>query len=250
MSDQPIIQVRGLSKAFDERIVLSDISFDVYPEEITVLLGGSGSGKSTILKHLLGLYPLEPDIVRIFGRDIATMDDDEQQKFYMRLGVLYQNGALLNSLPLADNISLALEQHSDLPDNLIEEMVRMKLSLVNLEDAYDLFPSELSGGMLKRAALARAIIMDPPLLFCDEPGSGLDPVSLAGLDQLILNLKKQLGMTILIVTHEVASVMRIADRIIFVKDSEITFSGTLEEALASNNQALKDFFGKGKGTRL
>jgi phospholipid/cholesterol/gamma-HCH transport system ATP-binding protein len=246
MNNQPIIKVTGLSKAFGERQVLEDISFTINHEEVTVILGGSGSGKSTILKHLLGLYPVEPGVVSIFGKDITALDDNEQLKFYMKLGVFYQNGALLNSLSVSENVSLALEQHTNLPSHIIEEMVRMKLSLVNLGDAYDLFPSQLSGGMLKRAALARAIIMDPPLLFCDEPGSGLDPVSLANLDQLILDLRKQLGMTVVMVTHNVSSIMRIADRIIFLNDAKIVFAGTLQEALDSDIEALREFFGKAK----
>ncbi len=247
MNNHPIIEVTGLSKAFGERQVLKDVSFTVNREEITVILGGSGSGKSTILKHLLGLYPVKPGVIRIFDKDITALEDDEQLKFYMKLGVFYQNGALLNSLRVSENVSLALEQHTTLPPHIIEDMVRMKLSLVNLGDAYDLFPSQLSGGMLKRAALARAIIMDPPLLFCDEPGSGLDPVSLAALDQLILDLRKQLGMTVVMVTHDVSSIRRIADRIIFINHATVVFAGTLQEALDSDIEALQDFFGKGIG---
>jgi phospholipid/cholesterol/gamma-HCH transport system ATP-binding protein len=186
-------------------------------------------------------------MISIFNNDIAKIGEDEALQLYLKLGVFYQNGALLNSLTVGDNVALPLEQHTKLPPSLIEEMVRTKLNLVNLEYAYYLYPSQLSGGMLKRAALARAIIMDPPLLFCDEPGAGLDPVSLASLDDLILNLRKQMGMTIVMVTHEVSSILRIADKILFVENGVIAFEDTLEKARKSENHSLKDFFTVGTG---
>jgi phospholipid/cholesterol/gamma-HCH transport system ATP-binding protein len=247
MEGEKIIEVNGLSVSFDEREVLKDVSFTVNRGDVTVLLGGSGSGKSTILKHLLGLFPPEPGVVSIFGDDIAEIEEEDELEFYLKLGVFYQNGALLNSLTVGDNVALPLEQNTNLPPHIVEDMVRTKLNLVNLEDAYYLFPSQLSGGMLKRAALARAIIMDPPLLFCDEPGAGLDPVSLAGLDDLILNLREQLGMTIVMVTHEVSSILRIADKVLFVEDGIIAFEGSLKNARKSNVLSLKNFFSVGTG---
>ncbi|PWE01263.1 ABC transporter ATP-binding protein [Marinilabilia rubra] len=246
MEEGRIIEVNNLRVSFDEREVLKGVSFSVNQGEITVILGGSGSGKSTILKHLLGLFPVKSDIVSVFGSDLAEVDEDDL-RFYKKLGVFYQNGALLNSLSVGENVALPLEQHTNLPAEIIEDMVRTKLNLVNLEDAFYLYPSQLSGGMLKRAALARAIIMDPPLLFCDEPGAGLDPVSLAGLDDLILKLRQQLGMTVLMVTHEVSSILRIADKILFVDNGIIAFDGSLEEARKSEMKALKDFFTVGTG---
>lgn len=247
MKENKIIEVNHLKVTFDDREVLKDVSFTITQGDVTVILGGSGSGKSTILKHILGLFPVEAGVVNLLDQDIATLEEKDELDFYLKLGVFYQNGALLNSLTVGDNVALPLEQHTDLPQKLIEEMVRTKLNLVNLEDAYYLYPSQLSGGMLKRAALARAIILDPPVLFCDEPGAGLDPVSLAALDELILKLRDQLGMTVVMVTHEVSSILRIADKILFVEDGVIGFDGTLEEARKSPLPSLKDFFTVGTG---
>jgi len=154
---------------------------------------------------------------------------------------------LLNSLTVGENVALPLQQHTDLPDEMIERMVKLKLRLVNLEGTYNMLPSSLSGGMLKRAALARAIIMDPPILFCDEPGSGLDPVSLASLDNLILNLQRLLGITVIMITHEVSSIFRVADRIIFIDEGKVIFEGTLDEAVTAENKSLEEFFRKGRG---
>jgi phospholipid/cholesterol/gamma-HCH transport system ATP-binding protein len=160
------------------------------------------------------------------------------------MGVLFQKGALLNSLTVSENISIALEQHSKLTPEMIEELVRVKLGLVGLSHAWDYTPDQLSGGMLKRAALARAISLDPLLLFCDEPSAGLDPVTLADLDDLFLNLKKQLGITIILVTHEVASIKRLADRIIYLDSGRVIFEGTLEDGLNSRIPQISRFFRK------
>lgn len=244
---EKIIKVKGLNASFDKRQILKDVSFSVHQGEIAVILGESGSGKSTILKHMLGLFPITPGTVTILGQDIAKLEEEETMNFYRKLGVFYQNGALLNSLTVAENIALPLEQHTNLPNHIIENLVRTKLRLVNLNNAYYLYPSQLSGGMLKRAALARAIIMDPPLLFCDEPGAGLDPVSLATLDELILNLRDQLGMTVVMVTHEVTSILRIANKVIFVNKGSIAFEGSLEKAQTSDIPDLRAFFRVGTG---
>lgn len=246
MASKKIIEVRNLSTFFGDREILTDISFDVFENDITVILGGSGAGKSVLLKHMLGLYMADVGSIHIFNRNMIEMDEEEQNRFYLQMGVFYQNGGLLNSLTVGENIALPLEQHTDLSDELITRIVWTKLQLVNLLDAYYLYPSQLSGGMLKRAALARAIVLDPPLLFCDEPGAGLDPVSLASLDELILNLREQMGMSIVIITHEISSILRIADRIIFIDDGELIFQGKLEEALDSNIEKIRSFFEKGR----
>ena len=242
MEDHNIIKVRDLIAGFDENIVLSDINLDIKQKEITVILGGSGCGKSTLLKHLLGIYRAEQGTIEVLGKNIGEIDEKELSSLYLKIGVFYQNGALLNSFTVADNVALPLEQHTNLPSFLIEDIVRMKLGLVKLEGSYHHFPSELSGGMLKRAALARAIVMDPPLIFCDEPGAGLDPVSLKELDELILDLKQQLGITIILITHEISSIKRLADKIIFLANGGIAFEGTYKEAVNSSVKEVAAFF--------
>lgn len=242
MNKEKVIAVENLHAAFEDRIILSGVSFSAFKGEVTVLLGGSGSGKTTVLKHLLGLYPITGGRISVLGKDVATLREVEQVELYLQMGVFYQSGALLNSLTVAENVALPLMQHTKLPSDLIREIVYMKLGLVNLTHAYHLYPSQLSGGMLKRAALARAIVMDPPLLFCDEPGAGLDPISLESLDQLILNLKNKLGMSIVMVTHEVSSIMRIANKIVFLDQGKVVFEGALEDALKSEQEAVKAFF--------
>ncbi len=241
-----IIEVEGLSASFDSKEILSGISFSAYDKQTTVLLGGSGSGKTTILRHILGLHSVKNGTIKISGKDITRLEENEQTQLYLQMGVFYQTGGLFSSLTVGENVALPLEQHTDLPDEIIYDIALQKLSLVNLEHTYQMYPSQLSGGMSKRVALARAIVMDPPMLFCDEPGAGLDPVSLAALDELINHLKKQLGMSIIIVTHEVSSIMRIADRIVFLDEGKVIFEGTVSEALSSNKDALINFFDKSK----
>ncbi len=242
MAQKKIVEVKGLSATFGDRRILQDVTFDAYEGEVTVILGESGSGKTSILKHLLGLYDIQEGYVSVLNKNIADLSEEEQKQLYLMMGVFYQNGGLLNSLTVGENVSLPLEQHTKLNSKIIKRIVLTKLQLVNLENVYDLYPSQLSGGMLKRAALARAMVMDPVLLFCDEPGAGLDPVSLASLDKLILNLRDQLGMSIVIITHEVSSILRIADRIVYIDEGRIIFKGKLKEALENKNKEVHDFF--------
>lgn len=242
MEIENVIEVRGLGVAFDNEVILSDVNFTASKGEVTVILGGSGSGKTTVLKHLLGLYPVQTGFVSVLGRDISHLKEDEQIRLYLKMGVFFQDGALLNSLTVAENVALPLEQHTNLSKPLIRDIVHMKLGLVNLEHAWHLYPSQLSGGMLKRAALARAIAMDPPILFCDEPGAGLDPVSLKSLDDLILNLKNQLGMSVIMVTHEVLSIMRVADKIVFLDKGSTVYEGDVKKAVDSEIPVIKNFF--------
>jgi phospholipid/cholesterol/gamma-HCH transport system ATP-binding protein len=241
-----IIEVKDLSATFGERKILHEVSFKAFEQEITVIIGASGSGKTTILKHLLGLYPIQEGYISVMGKNLLEIDEEEQKMLYKSMGVFYQNGGLLNSLTIGENLGLPLEQHTNLDDELIRRIVMMKLDQVHLGNVFDQYPSQLSGGMLKRAALARAMIMDPPLLFCDEPGAGLDPVSLASLDHLLINLKEQFGISMVIITHQVSSILRIADRIIFLEDGRVIFYDTLSAALESGIESITDFFNKGK----
>ncbi len=238
----PIIQVRNLTAQYDEEIVLDDVSIDVYPNEIAIILGKSGCGKTTLLKNIIRLYQPSSGTIEILGQDVTWMEEIEFNKILRKIGVLFQNGALLNSLTVADNIAIPLEQHTDLPPSLIRRLVREKLHLVELDNAGSLLPSQLSGGMRKRAALARAIALDPLILFGDEPTAGLDPVTAAALDQLLLKLRRLLNMTLVIVTHELTSIQRIADRIIFLDRGKVIFQGTLDAAKQSSISTIQRFF--------
>lgn len=241
---EEIIRVSNLAATFGKNRVLKDVSFTAYENEITVILGTSGCGKTTVLKHLIGLYPVQHGEITIMGKRIDGIDEDEFAKFRLNMGVLFQNGALLNSLTIEENVAVALEQHSKLTPKMISDLVRIKLKLVGLSKVIDYLPEQLSGGMLKRAALARAISMDPLLLFCDEPSAGLDPVTLSDLDDLFLKLKKQIGISIILVTHEVASIKRLADRIIFIDNGIVIFQGSIDEALQSGVHQIVKFFRK------
>ncbi len=239
---QPIISTKNLFAGYNETAILDDISIDIYENEITVILGVSGCGKTTLLKNLIGLMKPTKGMIEILGHDMVYIEEDEYNRLMRNVGVLFQGGALLNSIPISNNVAIPLEQHTNLPFHLIDQIVRLKLSLVGLEHAYDFLPSQLSGGMRKRAALARAIALDPAILFADEPSAGLDPVTASALDNLLLSLREQLGMTLVIVTHEVSSIRRVADKIIYMDKGKVLFNGGLEEALASDIPPLQKFF--------
>jgi phospholipid/cholesterol/gamma-HCH transport system ATP-binding protein len=243
---ESIIEVRDLVCKYGERVVLDGINVDFYANEITIILGGSGCGKSTLLKNILRLQEPAGGSVKIFGKEVTTMEEGEFEGVLRDIGMLFQNGALLNSISLYENVSIPLEQHTKLPDALKDRIIRRKLDLVHLSHAIHMLPSELSGGMRKRAALARAIALDPKIVFFDEPSAGLDPITSASLDELILTLKEQLGISIVVVTHELASIHRIADRIIFLDKGHLLFHGTLAEAKSSGIPEVVEFFEVGR----
>lgn len=235
------IETRGLRVLYGEREVLKDISISIPREKITVILGGSGCGKTTLLKHLIGLLKPESGGILINGKDITAMNEHEMDEVRKKMGVLFQGAALLNSMTLGDNVALPVREHTRLNEATIKIMVRMKLDLVGLSGFEDFFPSQLSGGMKKRAGLARALALDPDCLFFDEPSAGLDPVTAAGLDELILKLKQVFRMTLIVVTHELPSVFKIADYVIMLDSGEVIFSGPLDELKESGNPRIRMF---------
>ena len=244
MAMPPIIEVQDVTTCFGSRTILQDINLTVHPGEIMVVMGGSGSGKSTLLRHLIGLEHVTSGFVRLFGNDLSHITDHELSQIYRKLGVAFQGGALFSSMTVGENIMLPLDEHTDLDHNTKTIMMRMKLEVVNLSGVENLLPSELSGGMLKRAAFARAVIMDPALLFCDEPSAGLDPVASSSLDELILKLRDALNMTIVVVTHELESAFRIADRITVLDKGQILMTGSVEEVRASSNTRIQDLLNR------
>lgn len=212
----PVIEVSGLTMGYGEKVVLRDISFNVQPGEVFVILGGSGCGKSTLLKNMIGLFPPMSGTVTIQGRNIVGAHGRKLREILRSFGVMYQSGALFGSLTLLENICLPLEEFTRLPRDAREAVARLKLKLVGLAGSEDKLPSELSGGMQKRAAIARAMALDPAILFLDEPQAGLDPVTSAGIDELVLTLAASLGITFVIVSHELASIFAVADRVIML----------------------------------
>ncbi len=246
MKKNPVISVENLVAKYGEKTILDGITVDIMPNEVTVILGGSGCGKTTLLKNILRLFEPHSGSVKFWGNEVLGLEEIEFGKILKQIGMLFQNGALLNSISVFENVSVPLEQHTKLPRSIIEKIIRVKLHLVNLSHATHLYPSELSGGMKKRAALARAIALDPKILFCDEPSAGLDPLTSAALDELILDLKNQLNMSIVIVTHELASIHRIADKIIFLDAGKMLFYGSLDEAKKARIPQIDTFFEVGQ----
>jgi len=237
---EKVIEVRDLVAHYGERKILDGVSMDVYAGEIMVIIGGSGSGKSTLLRHVMALEHGTSGTVKILGRDPAALDAKEALDLRKKIGVAFQGGALFSSMTVGENIMLPLYEHTVLDRTTMEIMARLKLEVVGLAGFEDLMPAELSGGMVKRAAFARAIIMDPKILFCDEPSAGLDPVIAAALDDLLLRMREAMGMTIVVVTHELESAFRIADRITVLDQGRILLTGTAEELRETKSERIQN----------
>lgn len=249
MNDNSIIKVENLVAGYDDTVILEDISFDVKEGEIFVILGGSGCGKSTLLKHLIGLISPISGNIFIDGDSITDPDERVFKGILRKIGVLYQSAALFGSMTVAENIALPIEEYTDLSGDILNRIVSMKLKLVGLEGYENYLPSEISGGMKKRAGLARAMALNPKILFFDEPSAGLDPITSAGLDSLIINLNKILGTTMVVVTHELSSIFAISHRVIMLdKNTRGIIAEGDPEYLRdhSTNKFVKEFFNPGQ----
>jgi len=236
-----IIELRDIHKSFGERKVLNGVSLNVYRGETLVIMGGSGCGKSTCLRHMTGA--ITPDTGEVFmkGKNLAELTEDGMDALRKKFGLLFQSGALLDSLDVKENVCMPLREHTKLDENIINIMVKMKLELVGLRGFEHLMPAQLSGGMKKRVGLARAIAMDPEIIFYDEPTAGLDPIVAGVIDKLILDLSKKLNITSVVVTHDMNSVFRIADRIAMLHEGRILQVGTREEFRSAKNDMVKQF---------
>ncbi len=236
-----IIDVRHLRKRFGSKVVLEDVSFTVERGTVCVVMGGSGSGKSTVLRHLIGAYKPDGGEIYLDGEEITGFNERELQRVRRKFGMLFQGGALLNSLTVGENVALPMRHHTDLPEETIEIMVKLKLELVGLRDAEHLKPSEISGGMQKRVSLARAIALDPKIVFYDEPSAGLDPIVSGIIDKLMTDLTDKMGITSLVVTHDMHSAFRIAHKMIMLHRGRIVAAGTPEEIQGSSDPLVHQF---------
>lgn len=249
-AEAPVIEVNQLVTHYGSRKILHEINLDVRPGEILVIMGGSGSGKSTLLNTLLGLIHPTSGTVRILGQDLGSISNLERTRLRRKLGVAFQGGALFSSMTVIDNIMLPLREHTKLDIQTMRIMARLKLQVVNLAGFENLMPSELSGGMIKRAAFARAVVMDPRILFCDEPSAGLDPVVASAIDELILSLRDAMGMSIVVVTHELESAFRIADRICVLDQGRILCVGTVKEVRSNTNERIQNLLNRRTETEI
>ncbi len=229
LNAEPVVRVVNLVKRFGGRAVLDGINLEVFPGEMMVIMGGSGCGKSTLLRNMIGSMVPEEGHVEIFGQNTSLLDEYQLDEVRKRFGILFQSGALFNSMTVGENIALPLREHTDLDEATISIMVKIKLEQVGLREAENLIPAEISGGMKKRAGLARAVALDPEILFYDEPSAGLDPVTSAEIDQLMMDLAQKLGVTSVVVTHEMDSAFRIADRMIMLDNGVVLMEGKRED---------------------
>lgn len=242
-STDAIIEIRGLNTRFGEAVVHQEVDMTVYPGEIFALVGGSGSGKSTLLREVILLQRPASGSIRVFGREIVGLSDEEVLPLRRRWGVMFERGALFSSLTVTENVGMVLQEHTELSERLINEIAAVKIALTGLPaDAGAKYPSELSGGMRKRAALARALALDPELLFLDEPTAGLDPLSASGIDELIRNLRNALGLTVMMVTHDLDLLWRAADRVAVLGRRHIVGVGTMPELSQSEDPLIREYF--------
>ena len=244
-----ILEVRGVTVAFGEKTILENLDMDVRRGEILGFVGASGAGKSVLLRTILGLTPKKSGTIRLFGRDLDHVQEDEQFLIDTNKGVLFQHGALFSALTVLENIQVPMREYLDLPKPLMDELARLKIDLVGLpQDAAWKLPSELSGGMIKRAALARALALDPAIVFLDEPTSGLDPIGAAEFDELVANLRDTMGLTVYMVTHDLDSLFSVCDRVAVLGNRRVLVEGSIETMLQVDDPWVKSYF-RGKRAR-
>ena len=241
---QPIIEVENLVVKYGDRTVLENISFTVRRGEIFVIVGGSGSGKTTLIRNLVGLMRPYSGRIRVASEDFTAMSDDERVELRKRIGMCFQSSALFNSMTVGENVALPLVEHTDLEPSTIEIMTKIKLELVGLAGFEDYLPSEISGGMKKRAGIARAMAMDPEIMFYDEPSAGLDPIVSAGIDALIRKMQETFDLTTVVVTHEMESVKLIADTVCVLHKGRVVGIGSLEELRDSDHPYIQQFLAR------
>jgi phospholipid/cholesterol/gamma-HCH transport system ATP-binding protein len=238
-----VIRVHGVEVGFGEKLILKGLSLDVYRGEILGFVGGSGQGKSVLTRTILGLVPKRAGTIEVFGEDLDELSPESRRQIGRRWGVLFQQGALFSSLTVKQNVQVPMREYLTLSDRLLDELAMLKIEMVGLKpDAADKLPSELSGGMIKRAALARALALDPEILFLDEPTSGLDPIGAGDFDELIATLQRTLGLTVFMVTHDLDSLYTVCDRIAALGDGQIIAAGPIETMLASDHPWVRSYF--------
>ena len=244
-----ILSIKDVSVSFGTSKVLDNLSLDVYRGEILGFVGASGTGKSVLMRAILGLNQKQSGKISIFGHDIDKASEQEKLGVDMRIGVLFQHGALFSSLTVLENIQVPMREYLDIPQRLMDELARLKIDLVGLKpDTAEKYPSELSGGMIKRAALARALSLDPEIVFLDEPTSGLDPIGAADFDELIANLRDTMGLTVYMVTHDLDSLFAVCDRIAVLGKKKVLVEGTIDDMLAFDDPWVQEYF-RGKRAR-
>ncbi len=246
----PAIQVQDLTAQYANQVILKGINMSIERGEILTILGPSGCGKTTLLKHMIGLLKPTKGKVILNGMDLSELDEVQLEESRQDIGVLFQGGALFGSMTVEENVAMPLVEHLGMELKLAKRIAQIKLSLVQMQHAAELFPAELSGGMRKRAALARAIALDPSILFCDETSAGLDPITSLELDKLLLNLNDLLGMTIVVVTHELQSIFTIAQRAVMLDRGRIIAMGSMDELMASTNERVVNFLNRKSYERI